>query len=221
MPDAAKGFLTVLFWTMIPTGVTAAVLAGTGTLSSQPWIVFVVLAYGFLYGLEAGILTIYDLGRGVGWLALFVDMTWSLPNTLFGSIIGNLVYIWFGNPSRSESKDQGWIVFKPRSTTGFGNSVLQTLGTVNLGGAGQHEKMHLLQARIFGPLYLSLFAVFYVITFTLQILWTFTLGGLLWLIKVRDKAYFRPPSHSAVGGFWGWIYFATPFELWAYASGNP
>jgi hypothetical protein len=221
MPDGVKGFLTVLLWTIVPAGVTAGVLAGTGSWSSHTWIFFVVLGYGFLYGLEAGILTIYDLSTGVGWLALVVDMTWSLLNTVFGSLIGNLIYIWFGSPSRAESRNKGWIVFMPRSTTGFGNSVLQTLGTVNLGGAGQHEKMHLLQARIFGPLYLPLFAVFYIVTFTLQVLWTFTLGGLLKLVKVRTTASFRPPASSAVGGFFGWIYYATPFELWAYASGNP
>jgi hypothetical protein len=56
---------------------------------------------------------------------------------------------------------------------------------------------------------------------TLQVLWTITLGGLLKLAGVRQKAYFRPPAHSAVGGFFGWIYYATPIELWAYASGNP
>ena len=31
----------------------------------------------------------------------------------------------------------------------------------------------------------------------------------------------QPPARSAVGGFFGWIYYATPIELWAYASGNP
>jgi hypothetical protein len=81
--------------------------------------------------------------------------------------------------------------------------------------------MHLLQARIFGPLYLPLFGASYVVTFLIQVLWTFTIGGILWLAKVRTKAYFRPPARSAVSGFFGWIYFATPFELWAYASGNP
>jgi len=186
------------------------------------WIlIFSGVGFGFLYGLEAGILLIYDLSRFVGWVELIIDMTWSLLNTIFGFIFGNLIYIFFGNPSRSDSENQGWIVYSPRSSTGFGNSVLQTLGTVNIGGAGQHERMHLLQARIFGPLYLPLFALFYVATFIIQLLWTATIGWILKVTGVRSTACFKPPSQSALSGFWGWIYYATPFELWAYSFGNP
>jgi hypothetical protein len=79
---------------------------------------------------------------------------------VFGCIFGNLIYIFVGNPSRIDSKDAHSIVYRPRGSSGFGQNVLQTLGTVNLGGPGQHEKMHLLQARVFGPLYLPLFGLF-------------------------------------------------------------
>ena len=176
---------------------------------------------GVLYGLEAGILSVYDLAAVKGWVQLVVDTTWSLPNTLFGFVIGNLVYPFFGSPSRADSENAGWIVFRSGRATGFGHDVLQTLGTVNLGGTGQHERMHLLQARVFGPLYLPLFGLNYVGTFLLQLLWTSTIGALLWKLGSRDKPYFRPPPQSAVAGFFGWIYYATFFELWAYASGNP
>ncbi len=92
---------------------------------------------------------------------------------------------------------------------------------MNLGGAGAHERMHLLQARIFGPIYLSFFAVNYAVNFLIQVLWSGTIGLILWKAGVRDTAYFRPPESSAVSGFFGWIYHSTFFELWAYASGNP
>src|SRR6266542_6687880 len=95
-------------------------------------------------------LPIYDLGSPKGWISLLVDMTWSAPNTVWGFVVGNLIFWFVGSPSRADSADQGWIVFKPYSSSGFGHGVLQTHGTVNLGGPGQHEKMHLLQARIFG-----------------------------------------------------------------------
>lgn len=215
-----KGILIFLVTVLI--GSLMPLLINAGGKIVDWWTLIVCgAAFGVLYGLEAGILLIYDLSRFVGWLELMVDLTWSLPNTVFGFVLGNIIYIIFGNPSRSDSEDAGWIVFMPRSSTGFGNNVLQTLGTVNLGGAGQHEKMHLLQARIFGPLFLPLFALFYIVTFLIQILWTATLGWILKVAGVRSTAWFRPPSHSAVGGFWGWIYYATPFELWAYATGNP
>src|SRR5258707_873524 len=56
------------------------------------------------------------------------------------------------------------------------------------------------------------------LTGTLQGLFTITLGGILKAAGKRDTPYFRPPEHSAVSGFFGWIYYATIFELWAYAT---
>src|SRR5690606_19408803 len=133
------------------------------------------LGFGLLYGIEAGLLLAYDMASWRGWVQLLVDFTWSLPNTLFGFVFGNIIYIFVGNPNRQLSRDKGWIAFKPRSAHGtFGHSVLQTLGTVNLGGDGQHELMHLLQARIFGPLYLAIFAANYVINFLIQVIWSGT-----------------------------------------------
>ncbi len=221
MPDGLKVFLTV---------VLSAVLTGLALmlLDLALWRPFGVgpgllvgLVLGFIYGLFAGVLQIYDLNTGVGWVELLVDLTWSLPNTLLGLVIGVPLYLCFGNPSRAQSTGQAWISFAPRGIGTFGNRVLQTLGNVNLGGPGQHERMHLLQARIFGPLYLPLFAVNYVVTGLIQMLWTGTIGLMLWLAKARAKPYFEPPATSAVSGFFGWIYHATFFELWAYASGNP
>jgi len=219
MSDVVKGFLTVLVSTVLSIGLGAlGFIAGNDVGTA---ILIAAAIFGLLYGLETGVLVSYDLGGGLGWLQLLVDLTWSLPNTIFGFLIGNSIYIFFGSPSRAESRYQGWVVFMPRGTSGFGHDVLQTFGTVNLGGAGQHERMHLLQARIFGPLYLPLFLCFYIVTSLMQLLWTATLGAILYAVKIRTTAYLTPPAHSAVSGFLGWIYYATPFELWAYAAGNP
>jgi hypothetical protein len=177
MPGWLKGLLTVVLWAVVPPMVVGAVLGATNNMKGFEWVVFAAI-FGLLYGLEAGILTAYDLGSPKGRLELVVDMTWSLPNTVWGFALGNLIFWFFGNPSRTDSADAGWVVFQPRAAGGFGHNVLQTHGTLNLGGAGQHEKLHLLQARIFGPL-------------------------------------------SVVSGFFGWIYYATLFELWAYNAGNP
>lgn len=223
MSDGVKGFLTIAICA-VGVGVTVMLV---DLLIGQPIGVGIALLVGnilgFLYGLAAGVLLSYDLNVGVGWLELIVDLTWSLLNTLFGLIIGIPLYFIFGTPSRTASEKKGWISFEPRSKdpNAFGNSVLQTLGTVNLGGPGQHELMHVLQARIFGPLYLPLFAVNYIVTTLIQLIWTATIGLVLWLTKVRPKPYFEAPQVSAVSGFWGWIYHSTFFELWAYAAGNP
>jgi hypothetical protein len=226
MPSWLKGILTfVVSCALAPLGAELYHLAARKLFTSHSGGFHYAfpggLIFGILYGLMAGILVIYDLSSAGGWLALLIDLTWSFPNTIFGFVFGNLVYPFFGAPSRGQSEGQTWIVYAPRGSSGFGHNVLQTLGNVNLGGAGQHERMHLMQARIFGPLYLPLFAVNYIITFCVQMIWVITVGGLLFLVKLRDTPYFRPPRESAVQGFFGWIYHSTLFELWAYASGNP
>jgi hypothetical protein len=177
------------------------------------------LIAGGLYGLEAGILVIYDL-NGKGWWQLVVDCTWALPSTALGLVFGNAIYIFFGTPSRAESEGKGWIVFLPRSgsTSRFGRDVLQTLGTVNLGGAGAHELVHVLQARVFGPLYLAIYGLDYALNFIAQCLWCATIGPITKAAGWRDQIPLYPPSTSAVGGFWGWIYAATLFEIWAYST---
>jgi hypothetical protein len=217
MPNWLKGILTFVVATGFgaldgfllnlvlsePLDTTNAVLIGTG--------------FGALYGLEAGLLVSYDL-NGIGWLELIVDMTWSLPNTLWGFVLGNVIFIFFGNPSRSVSRDQGFIAFSARGSGSFGNTVLQTHGTVNLGGAGQHELVHVMQARIFGPLFLPIYFVNYAVNALVQLLWTATVGLALYLAKIRETPYFRPPSAAVVHGFIGWIYYYTIFEYWGYNS---
>lgn len=220
MGRALNGLVSFVVTAAVSIGVLALIPVIAGVDAVGPFVTAGLL-FGGLYGMELAALESHDLSSGMGWFTLLIDLTWSLPNTIFGFVLGNLVYIFFANPSHAESKHNNWVVFKPRSATGFGNNVLQTLGTVNIGGAGHHERMHLLQARILGPLYLPLFLAMYVVTSLLQLLWTGTLGWVLKAAGVRQTAWFEPPAKSAVGGFFGWIYYATPFELWAYASGNP
>src|SRR5215831_4437190 len=221
MSDALKGFVTVLVTIVL--GIVGAVALDLA--AGQPIPLVTALAagalFGLLYGLETGILLSYELDSGVGWAKLIIDLTWSLPNTVFGFVFGNIIYIFFGSPSQDLSRDKGWVAFSPRGSSGFGTDVLQTLGTINLGGEGQHELMHVLQARIFGPLYLPIFAVNYAINFLIQVLFTCTVGAILYKTNVRDTPYFCPPSSSAVSGFFCWIYHSNLFELWAYSSGNP
>lgn len=120
--------------------------------------------------------------------------------------------------SRSLSAGKEWVSYQPRGASGFGVTVLQRLGTVNIGGAGNHERVHVLQARILGPIFLPLVGISYVVLTLFQCVWSLTIGLVLRLAKVRDTAWFRAPATSAVPGFWGWIYFATPMEVWAYGT---
>jgi hypothetical protein len=221
MPKWLQGVLTAVF----ATGMAGVMMLLLNLAADEPLetaAAFLIgAAFGLLYGLEAGILVSYPLDTFVGWLKLVADFTWSFPNTVWGFFIGHIIFIWVGSPSRAMSEGQGWIAFKPRGSGDFGNKVLQTHGTLNLGGAGCHEQMHVLQARCFGPLFLPIYAANYVVNFVIQLLWTATLGWILLAAKVRTTAWFEPSSSSVVSGFFGWIYWATLFELWAYSSGNP
>jgi hypothetical protein len=219
MTDTNKVVAPILIAPIV-TGFSAAMfaLATQGALLGAGVMLLLGMGFGLLYGLMTGLLRSYDLSTHAGVIALLIDLTWSLLNTVVGFLLGNAIYIFFGTPSRALSENQGWIAYKARGTSGFGVNVLQTIGTVNIGGAGNHEKVHLLQARIFGPFYIPFVLANYLVTGTIQVLFTITIGAILKAAGVRDTAYLRPPDGSAVKGFFGWIYYATIIELWAYGT---
>lgn len=210
----------VLWVSIIPT---------LGLAALPPVVALIVgLVIGLLYGIETALSASYDLSKPLHVLALLLDLTWSLANTLFGFVFGNIIYmIASGLPDRDQSRAKTWLSWKGAFHSDSG-SVLQTLGPFNLGGEGAHEFVHLIQARIFGPSFLPLQLVNYVVNGLIQILWTITLGWILALTKVRDSAWFRPSRDSAVrtadgqtsgaADFFGWIYRYTIMELWAYAT---
>lgn len=226
MRPVLNGVATVFYATLLAGGAGIGLSAGLMTgHQTFTWLTAAMAGFGLLYGMIAAFVQGYDFAKPSGWLLMLVDFTWSLPNTIAG-FVTQLVYIFFGHPSADLSKGHNWIAYKPWSTTqAFGNSVLQTVGTVCLGGAGAHELVHLLQARIFGPLYIPVVIANYIINFFIQVLWTALIGWILYLAGARRTAYLCPSSTSAVGGgagssgaakFFGWIYQSTLIELWAY-----
>jgi hypothetical protein len=206
-----------VFWAMvIPT---------FGLAALPPWIAALVGGIlGLFYGIEAGLAASYTLDKPLHWFALLIDLTWSFGSTLLGLVFGNILYFIWGSLSRTKSTDETWISFDGSLPGG----ALQTLGTFNLGGRGMHEYVHLIQARILGPVYLPIQIVSYVLNTVLQLLWTGTLGLILKLAGARDSAWFRPDRDSAVktadgktsdaADFFGWIYRYSVMELWAYAT---
>ncbi|MBY8870359.1 glycine zipper family protein [Micromonospora sp. PLK6-60] len=105
--------------------------------------------------------------RGV---ALFVvDHTWSLPNTVLGA--GYLVaHLAVGHRlDRDACRHRGRV----NLVEGVWPRYATTLGTVCAGagpGVQRHEDVHILQARLLGPLYLPLVAANYVL-FTIAPVW--------------------------------------------------
>lgn len=185
------------------------------------WMVAIAFAiFGALFGIEASLVEGYVTSSPLLIWLLFLDLTWSLTNTVLG-FIWQIGFLFLGLPDAGLSRGKSWIAYSS------GASVLETIGPFNSGGAGKHEPVHLVQARIFGPLFIPLVLGNYVINGIIQIVYTSTLGWILKLAGVAQHAYLIPPVGSAVGGkpdsstaakFFGWIYASTLMELWAYAT---
>src|SRR5690348_1399332 len=139
MHPVVNGLITVLYAILLAGG--AGIALSAGLLPGHPafsWLTAVLAGFGLGYGLIAAFVQGYDFAKPGGWLLMLVDFTWSLPNTVAG-FLAQVIYIFFGHPSAELSCGHNWIAYKPWSTTqSFGNNVLQTIGTVCLGGAGAH-----------------------------------------------------------------------------------
>lgn len=112
------------------------------------------LALGAVYGWAITTVKVYDFGSAGGVIAYVIDHTWSMANTAIGALYlaGNLL---FGN-----RVDR---LFTGRNVVGLRNGVFPgfatTIGTVQAGtgmGIDDHEAVHVMQARIFGPLYIPM-----------------------------------------------------------------
>lgn len=97
-----------------------------------------------------------------GWFLLIIDHTWSLPNTVVGSLFLAL-NLMFGNRVDSVAMaGRTTVVMRSGVARGFAT----TIGPVEAGtspGIARHEYVHVLQSRIFGPLYLPSVIVNYVV----------------------------------------------------------
>lgn len=117
------------------------------------------LACGIVYAWAIHAANAYDISLG-GIVAFVVDVTWSLPNTLVGALFLAL-NVLFGNELDK--------TFKGRNIVGLRNGVFPgfatTIGPVQARTYfnDPHEAIHVLQARLFGPLYLPLVVANYVV----------------------------------------------------------
>ena len=149
---------------------------------------------GLIHGIRmAGAESYFGVG---GFLAFLWDHSWSLPNTILGSIFA-LITIGIGIDN-SLSKGSGRLILVNGVFAGFDT----TIGNVTAGNSvDAHEGMHVWQARIFGPFLYPIWVVNYV--FNTLLPW--------WLIIQRPL-----PANFGKYFVCG-VYPYTLFELWAYA----
>lgn len=161
----------------MPAGVlTAVVHVVLGVLLGR-WV-------GGIAGLLAGALVGLLLGVPFGWavaaarvyradpkgiLLFLVDHTWSLPNTLVGTLHLAVHLVLRHRLDRTTSRHSGRVDIMEGLLPGYAT----TVGTVCAGSnprIQRHEDMHILQARLLGPLYLPLVLANYAL-FTLVPVW--------------------------------------------------
>src|SRR5262245_15540500 len=144
---------------------------------------------------------------GRGRAAFLVDHTWSLANTLAGALYLVVNMVRRNRIADAYSRGSGCV----HLANGFVPGYLTTVGTVIAGvdeRAHAHEHGHVLQARIFGPLYLPMVASNYVVAIALP----------YWL-AYHDRH--RYPINSLRAYLEQGVYPNTWHEAWCYRVYGP
>jgi hypothetical protein len=160
---------------------------------------------GGIHGWAMASAETYDWSSIKGWAQFLIDNTWSLPNSLLGSVFATANIGW--NPiSSSGSKHTGSLVFQKNWFSGYDT----TIGNVIVGTSVlKHERIHAFQARLFGPLFYPLFLVSYAVN-TVAPYW----------FAYHD--FSMHPFKTFTDYFRKGVYPHTWFEEWAYSiAGSP
>jgi hypothetical protein len=162
---------------------------------------------GVVFGWAIGSARAYDLRSRRGVLAYVVDLTWSLPNTLAGALFlaGNLA---LGNQiDRTHTPGRRCVHLGRPTFPGY----LTTIGPVIAGvneAVHAHEHGHILQARIFGPLYLPAVVANWMVATVLP----------FWLLYHDHAKY---PITSPRAYFFDGVYPHNWNEAWCYRRYGP
>jgi hypothetical protein len=165
---------------------------------------------GGLNGLLSGARGIYDWEHPSGYLAFFADSTWGLLGTSLGNV-GQICNIIGGAKFRDDLShrqnrnvyENGIYIAKDDAFT-QGNVISNAIAggkTIDLDLINNHESLHILQNRIFGPI----FHVVYVV----WIIGGAIVGSIFWLFHT-DHSYGDIVETAA--------YFDNPWEYWAYSN---
>jgi RHS repeat-associated protein len=188
---AAAGFLSGLH-SQLGNALGATVTGALGTL-------------GFIHGMRMASAETYHSAEG--FLAFLLDNTWSVHNSLVGSVYATVM---LGDPVNvNKSRGTGQLYL----TNQLGPPYDTTFGNVTTGTAvPRHEATHAWQARLFGPAFYPLNVAFYAINTVAP--W--------WLIPKALGAWSNLPIRNFGEYFTRGVYPFVPFETWAYAvEGSP
>ncbi len=166
---------------------------------------------GMIHGFTMAEAHSYDWSSLSGWAGFLVDNTWGLPNSMVGSLFAT-ANIMGGNPiDKTNSRNSGALMFENEWFSGYAT----TLGNVIVGTKGlahdvlEHELAHVLQARIFGPLFYPTMIAHYAINTLLPYWWFY-----------HNKRYPNTPIRNFGEYFSRGVYPHTWAEEWGYAVGG-
>jgi RHS repeat-associated protein len=168
-------------------------------------------ATGAFHGWSMASAHSYAWDSASGWAAFLVDNTWALPNSVVGSLFATANVIG-GNPiDRNNSRGSNALMFENEWFSGYAT----TLGNVMVGTKGlptdvlRHEQSHVLQSRIFGPVFYPSMIAHYAIN-TILPYWLF----------YHSKQYPNRPITSFGQYFTRGVYPHTWAEEWGYSIGG-
>lgn len=144
---------------------TAAVFGSLGAFVGPIGAVVGILIGLVIGGLHAWAIVstdCYSDSTARAWFLLLVDNTWAITNTTIGAVF---LAINFANGNRLDTDrctKRSSLVLREGVIKGFATTVgMVEAGTTD--GLDDHELVHVLQARIFGPFFYVLVALSYVI----------------------------------------------------------
>jgi hypothetical protein len=193
----------VIGWAFVlPAGVldTLTNLFGGSFLTRTNVLATLAALVGGVTGYMGGRYQVYDWRRK-GWLQFLADLTWGLS----GSAVAALMHGWNAlQKLRPLDRRQGAHRYGAGFTTGKRFSFTQGNVMSNLkSGPGEplfvHEMVHVLQSRLFGPIYPI----------------TYVAWSIVGLVLAVVVSLFAKELKSRVDG---WSYFSNPWETWAYAK---
>lgn len=183
---------------------SAARLVGEPLLQPQH-LMGIAAAVGSFVGMADGLWQVHKCSGPIPFTFL-IDVTWGLAGSTNGALFHIANFIWGGH--EQDGRKSGH-----RYKSGFrlksGFAVTQGSVMSNMGGHGpgsslyKHEMVHVLQNRIFGPLF--------VLTY---------LGWMaVWLLPAFLVGLIAK-SYTISEAIQGWCYFNNPWEVWAYKVGG-
>ena len=188
-----------------------------GSVLPWDWVAVVAAIVAGANGAVSGWVGLYGWHEGKGWLFFVLDSTWGLFGTALGVVL-HLVNVvrgsYVGDMSRRTNRHvyEAGIGLRKEFALALGNVISNAGGKVGLRGETQrvsnrrrfvvrHEGLHVLQNRLFGPIY-QLVYVAWMVVFAV-------VGIVIWL--VRERRHLGSIVETLA-------YYNNPFEYWAYRN---